>query len=52
MSLRHIEIIGLKSQNYNLVGAVKKKEEEKKTLENKNKQLMDKNEKLVKQLTV
>ena len=47
VSLRDIEIVGL---NQNLPGAVRKKEEERKSLENKNKELLDKNEKLVKQL--
>ena len=50
VSLRDLEIVGLKSQNKNLVDAVLKKEEEMKVLESENKELMDKNEKLVKQL--
>ena len=37
VSLRDKEIIGLKSQNQNLADVVKKKEEERKLLENKNK---------------
>ena len=38
--------------NQNLADAIKKKEEERKTLENKNRELMDKNEKLMKKLTI
>ena len=51
VSLRDLEIVGLKSQNQNLADAVLKKEEERKALENKYKELLDKNEKLVKQLS-
>ena len=51
VSFRDLEIVGLKSQNKNLVDAVLKKEEERKALENKYKELLDKNEKLVKQLS-
>ena len=40
--LRDLEIVGLKSQNKNLLDAVLKKEEERKALESKNKELLDK----------
>ena len=49
--LREKDIIGLKNQNQNLAEAVKKKEEERRLFENKNKELLDRNEKLVKQLS-
>ena len=48
--MRDLEIVGLKIQDKNLVDAVLKKEEERKALEKKCKELLDKNEKLVKQL--
>ena len=51
VSLRDKEIIGLKIQNQNLANAVKKKEEERKLLGNRNKELLDKNEKLMEHLT-
>ena len=50
VGLKDLEIVGLKSQNQNLADAVLKKEEESKALENKNTELLDKNEKLIKQL--
>ena len=46
-----LEIVGLKRKNKNLVDVVLKKEEERKALENKYKELLDKNDKLVKQLS-
>ena len=48
--LRDKEIMGLNNQNKNLVEAVKKKEEEMRLFQNKNKEFLDKNDKLVKQL--
>ena len=48
---RDKEIMGLKNQNQNLVKAVKNKKHERRLLENKNKELLDKNEKLAKQLS-
>ena len=51
VSLRDLEIVGLKNQNKNLENAALKKEEERKDMENKYKDLLDKNDKLVKQLT-
>ena len=50
VSLRDLQIVGLKSQNKNLANVVLKNEEERETLENKYKDLLDKNEKVVKQL--
>ena len=49
--LRDLEVVGLKIQNKNLVDEILKKEEERKALEKKCKELLDKNEKLVKQLS-
>ena len=49
--LRDLEIVGLKNQNKNLENATLKKEEERKALKNKCKDLLDKNDKLMKQLT-
>ena len=43
--------MSLKSQNQNLVVIFKKKEEERKLFEDKNKELLDRNYKLAKQLT-
>ena len=50
-SLRDLEIVGLKNQNKNLENANLKKEEESKATKNKCKYLLDKNDKLMKQLT-
>ena len=50
VSITDLEIVGLKIQNQNMVDAVINKEEEMKILGNKNKYLLDKNEKLMKQL--
>ena len=50
MSLRDLQIVGLKIINKNLVDVVLKKEEEREALEHKYKESMDINEKLVKQL--
>ena len=49
--LRDKEIMGLKNQNQNLVESVKKKEEERILFENKNKELLDMDDKLVKELS-
>ena len=49
--MRDLEIVGLKNQNKNLENATLKKEEERKAMENKYKDLLDKNDKLVEQLT-
>ena len=51
VSLRNIEIVVLKNQNKILEDAALRKEEERKAIENKYKELLDKNDKLVKQLT-
>ena len=51
VSLRYLEIIGLKNQNKNLENAALKKEEKRKATENNHKDLIDKNDKLMKQLT-
>ena len=51
VSLRNLEIVGLKNQNKFLEDATLKKEEERKAIENKYKELLDKNDKLVKQLS-
>ena len=51
ISLKDLEIVGLKIQNKNLADAALKKEEERKALENKYKELLDKKDKLVKQPT-
>ena len=48
VSLRDLEIIGLKNQNKNLESATLKKEEERKAIENKCKYLLDKNDKMMK----
>ena len=50
VSLKDLETVGLKNQNKNLVDANLKKEEERKALEKKYNELLDKNDKLVKQL--
>ena len=50
--LRDLEIIGLKNQNKILEDAALKKEEDTKDIENKYKELLDKNDKLVNQLTI
>ena len=52
VSLIDLEIVGLKNQNKNLENAALKKEEEIKPMENKCKDLLDKNDKLMKQMTV
>ena len=44
--------MGMKTENQNLDEAVKRKEEERKLFESKNNELLDKNEKLVKQMSV
>ena len=49
--LRDLEITGLKNQNKNLENLALKREEEGKTWENKCKDLSDKNEKPMKQVT-
>ena len=51
VSLRNLEIIGLKKQNKNLDNLALKREEERKTWESKCKYLLDKNDKLMKQVT-
>ena len=51
VSLRNLDIVGLKNQNKILEDAALKKEEERKAIENKYKELLDKNDKLVKQLS-
>ena len=51
VSLRDKKIISLKTTNQNLAREVKKKEEERKLFENKNKELLERNDKLVKQLS-
>ena len=51
VSLRDLEIVLLKRKNKKLADVVLKKEEERKMLENMYKELQDKNEKLVKQLS-
>ena len=48
--MKDLEIVVLKSHNKNLADAIVKKEEERKSLENKYKELLDKNDKLVRQL--
>ena len=50
VSLRDMEITGLKKQNKNLEGVAVKREQERKTLENKCKEMVDKNNKLTKQV--
>ena len=51
MSLRDLQIVGLKIINKNLADVVLKKEEERKALENKYKELLYKNEKLLNKLS-
>ena len=51
VSLRDLEIAGLKNQNKNLENLALKREEERKSWENKCKDLSDKNDKLMKQVT-
>ena len=51
ISLKDLEIVGLKGQNRNLVDSTLKKEEERKELDYKYKEMQDKNDKLVKQLS-
>ena len=51
VSLKNLDIVGLKNQNKILEDASLKKENERKAIENKYKELLDKNDKLVKQLT-
>ena len=49
VSLRDLEIVGLKNQNKFLENVALKTKEERKAMENKCKDLLDKNDKLVKQ---
>ena len=51
VSQRDLEIVGLKIKNKNLAHAVLKKEEERKALEIKYKELLNKNDKLVNKLS-
>ena len=51
VSLRDLEIFGLKNQNKNLENLVLKREEERKAWENRCRDLSDKNDKLMKQVT-
>ena len=51
VSLRDLEIVGMKNQNKNLENAAMKKEDERKDMENKCKDLLDENDKLMKQVT-
>ena len=51
VSLRDLEIVGLKKQNKNLENLSLKREEERKYWENKCKYFSDKNDKLMKQVT-
>ena len=51
VSLRDMEITGLKNQNKYLEDIVVKREQERNTLENKCKELVDKNNNLIKQVT-
>ena len=46
-----LEIVGLRNQNKNLENVALKREEERKAWENKCKYLLDKNDKLMKQVT-
>ena len=48
VSLRDLEIVGLKNKNKNLENAALKKEEDRKALEEKSKELLEKNDKLMK----
>ena len=50
VSLKELEVVGLRNQNKTLEDAYLKKEEERKLVENKYKDLLDKNDKLTKQL--
>ena len=51
ISLKDLEIVGLKIQNRNLVDAALKRQEEISVVEDKYKEVLDKNDNLVKQLT-
>ena len=51
VSLRDFKIVRLKNQNKNLENVALKKEEERKTMENKYKNLPEKNDILMKKLT-
>ena len=51
VSLKDMEITGLKNQNKILEDIATKREQERKALENKCKELVDKNNKLTKQVT-
>ena len=51
VSLKDEEIKGLKSENWKLDKVVKKKEEEKNFFENKSKELLEKNEKMVEKVS-
>ena len=51
VSLRDLEIFGLKNQNKNLENLALKREEERKAWENRCRDLSDKNDKLMKQVT-
>ena len=51
VSLKELEITGLKNQNKNLEDIATKREQGRKTMENKCKELVDKNNKLTKQVT-
>ena len=48
VSIKYMEITGLKNQNKNLEDIVVKREQERKTLENRCKELVDQNNKLTK----
>ena len=50
VSLKELEVVGLRNQNKNMEDANLKKEEESKIVENKYKGLLDQNDKLAKQL--
>ena len=49
--LKEEEIKGLKMENQKLVEAMNKEEEERKSFEGKNKELLEKNEKLIERLS-
>ena len=49
--LKELEIVGLKNQNKNMENVALKKEEERKSLEYKCRELLDKIDKLAKRLT-
>ena len=51
VSLKYLEITGLKNQNKNLEDIDEKREKERKTLEDKCKEMVEKNNKLKKQVT-